>query len=612
MAKAIEARINEDILIKKRLEEVRSFAHSLEDICSRLSGGVYYEHRERTAMIYLHGLAAAIRQDIEVIESSAQAIAAPTDSKEEFPVSPYRSIDVRISRTGHLEGEAEGEFKPIDMDNIHDAIYGSKVEEAIEKYNRSSGQKALYVVSYNLRNIVRGMQRPVFLPRESRNALIGSTLATYAESNYYLVTRLDVLSIYTALFTRIPEALGPLVPSDERSLLRAYVMYLILDQDTDLLNRITGFRDIARAQTHVSDNAVLQRTKSYLSDLKAFAEFPLEKLIMEYVELIKAVGKALTGRPVGLKRKVLPLERSLDAQLGSMPRRDGNYRNDDEPTVDPEQYKRMLAQRDKVLKALASAKNWGAKRVLSHLAKFYYDSNPWNYLTYFEAGRDPYNRVTLVPSERKVEPVYVDYTGNLAKIDKWMEAFCKGEPVSNLALIGDPGTGKTAALLIASTRHNIRIVNIDFNALEERNLPEIMGLIRANKQYPTIIYLDNLDVTNSDTIYRLLNNLERYIEGPTSLGNKIKFAMSTSTYNKLPVALRQRYGSRYDFKKPDMEGQLRIADAHMKQSGIRRSPQTMLREIYGVKRLDDIKPGQYLAPREIRDKILEIKLQHQG
>ncbi len=603
---AIKSGFREDVTVKDKIEKVRALACSLEDICARLSGGVYYEHRGRSALIYLHGLAAAIRQDIEVIESPAGAVAGISDQTEDYPLFPYHDIVWRTTFNRHLEGEPDGEARPYEFTH---GPYTSRVEDAKERSKKIQGQSVLRVLPYNLTNIVRGLQRPVFFPRESRNALIGSTLATYAESDYYLATRLDVLSIYDSLHNNLLEALGSLVPSDERSLVRAYVLHLILDQDSGLLERITGFRNLARVSQHVADNGVLQRTTSYLSDLKALAEFPLSNLISGYVELIKAVGKAAGIKQIALKRDILPLERSLGADQSSIQRDDNDYRNSvDGATVDPEQYKRMLAQREKLIKALGSMKSWGNKRVMSQLAKFYYDSNPWNYLTYFEIGQDNHGRPILAPSERKVEPIYVDYTDNLLHLKKWMDAFCSGKPVPNLALTGESGTGKTAALLIASGMYNARVVNLDFKSLEERDLPTIIGLIKNNTQYPMLLYLDNLDVSNSDTIYRLLNNLERYMDGPTSLGNRIKFAMSTSTYDKLPIALKQRYGLRLEFQKPDIPSQLKIAEAYLKHFRMRRSPQRVLKEIYSAKDLAEVKQEQYLAPREIRDRISEIKL----
>jgi len=205
--------------------------------------------------------------------------------------------------------------------------------------------------------------------------------------------------------------------------------------------------------------------------------------------------------------------------------------------------------------------------------------------------------------------VYFDYTGNLGRVSAWMSAIVENRPVSHLALTGEAGTGKTAALINAATEHNIKVIDVDFGMIGNGYLPSIVRQVRNLRQHSFVIYLDNVDIPDQNEapageMYYFINNLERQVEGATSLGRGVKFAMSTSTYDRLPTALKQRFSLRFDFQNPDMEAQEEIVAAHLGHMQVDATPDDILKDAYDGQDLSSLTKDKWLTPRQLRDAVI--------
>lgn len=469
----------------------------------------------------------------------------------------------------------------------------------------SDDMNQLLGASPRMPDIVSGLYRPI----EIRRALpsFRSTAGHYPNSHLRRATRQDPLTVYQWLLSDLPTEIGPmtLVPREETRPLQAYALHVLLDHHAELFDAQTGFRTYASKHRYPFDPHASRQARPFLANLKTAADFPLEQLLDDYVRAVRDAGPQKGRlRPVPPYR--LFWERATQHR---------GKRTDELYTVDEEQYGRMLCLRDTLLDALHDSARWDRNDILRPLANFYFEANPWNYLTYFEAKESHNREAVIAPSKRREEPVYIDYTGNTERIRQWLDAVFRGTPVSHLALIGPAGIGKTAGLLQVAAEQNVKIVNVDLDIVTQGYLPSVLEQVRRMSEYPFVIYIDNIDMpegleARSDMLFYFRNNLERQMEGPTALGQRVKFAMSTSTYDELPPALRQRFSVAVRYRKPLLDEQRAIVAAHAAQLGFDTDPNTVLHHAYGAGELDAIAEQDFKTPRELKDAVVSYSFEN--
>lgn len=439
-----------------------------------------------------------------------------------------------------------------------------------------------------------GVHKPFRISQDTSIIPFSGENMDYASSDFAKATEFDPITVYSNFLSQAAKFIGreTLVPVTEHNPLLATAFYIVLSRVPPYLER-TNFRRESTEAGWPTSEATAVITREFMSDLATLIQFPLEQFVRDYADL--AGHGALT-------RQIPPSRIDLNAEPGKW--------NEGEFSVDEMQYEKVTKLRDHLVEIMRSETNLGTDEFLETLANYYFESNPWNYMTFFEAEIEFNSVVKITPSKRREVDVYVDHTGHLNTVRNWMGQLIEGNSVPHLALDGPPGTGKTSALIKAAEDYNVKVISIDLETAA-RGLPSLIRQIRPMRNHAFVVYIDNVDASkfnSEDAHYRqyffqIVNGLERNVEGAASIGNKVRFAMSTSTYDALPLPLRQRFSQRLNFSVPSIETAIEITAAYMSENGINEETESVMRTIYDVEDLADVPEDKLLTPRQIRDGV---------
>jgi len=446
-----------------------------------------------------------------------------------------------------------------------------------------------------------GVHKPFRVKQNEGIIPFSSEHMGYASSDFGRATEFDPITVYSSFLADAAKFIGrePIISIEEHNPLKATAQYILLSRVLPYLDK-TNFRREATENKWPLSDSTLVRAREFMADLEKLLHFPIEQFVRDYAEI---VGNG------ALTRQIPPATINLITEPGEW--------NDGEFTVDEAQYEKVTSLRDKLLQHMSDSEDLGSDGFLETLAGYYFESNHWNYMTYFEAAIEFNSVVKITPSKRREVDIYIDHTGHLDTVRSWMKQIMEGKAAPNLALDGPPGTGKTSALIKAAEDYNVKVISIDLQTAA-RGLPSLIRQIRPMQKHAFVVYIDNIDTSKFDSedagyreyYFEIVNGLERNVEGASSIGNKIRFAMSTSTYDSLPLPLRQRFSHRLTFSLPSVEVATDMASEYMAKYGIEDDVEKVLLTLYQVDDLSAVQDDKLLTPREIRDGVQSFAFIH--
>jgi len=316
------------------------------------------------------------------------------------------------------------------------------------------------------------------------------------------------------------------------------------------------------------------KQKPYLelgSEVKAMAKYQLailqyiynsdpEDTITKYASLLRNIERKLRKLKCNLVDFASGNERKLFSINGDFVRG---------KTVKRSDWKEEARQRleVKVAGTLSKSSDWGRnlRTVADYVFEVAREKDDFEHYDFFRYEKREFkpDDITQV-SRRDLIGCRKQYT----RVRKLLQAFASGREIPNLALIGDPGIGKTLTMkILAHEISDLKVVRIKSSDLHE--LSKIATNL-GSKNYYTAIYIDDLQY--DERFDRWVEEFKTATSGFKDFPRNVTVIIATNhdVFKRLPESARARFSEQIEYTY-HRRNKRKVFESYCKKYGIKLS-----------------------------------------